>query len=124
MRRREILGVAGLGLASATMFAKQAIAQHPHHHDKLPRRMPQGMRGLRHDLQRDVPPLLSARSRTVMPNIIATAILTIDCQEFCRLSASELMSRESPLISIACLACADACKSVRGRVFQGTTTRR
>ncbi len=37
------------------------------------------------------------------------AQLTIDCQEFCRLSA-ELMARESPMMGLACLSCADACR--------------
>ena len=38
------------------------------------------------------------------------ATVTIDCQEFCGLTA-ELMARESPLISVACLACTEACKT-------------
>ena len=70
MRRREILGVAGLGLASATMFAKQAIAQHPHHHDKSTANASRHARPApRFATRRST--ILSARSRTVMPNIIA-----------------------------------------------------
>ncbi len=35
MNRREILGVAGAGLAGIALGATESRAQHPHHHDKL-----------------------------------------------------------------------------------------
>ena len=107
MRRREILGVAGLGLASA--------ACSPSRRSPSTRtittsswRLPQGS---------EVAPRSATRRFITASDQVkdghaehhATAILTIDCQEFCGL-ASEIMARESPLISIACLAAADACK--------------
>ena len=38
------------------------------------------------------------------------AELTVDCQDFCKLVAA-LLSRESSLVTHACLACAEACKA-------------
>ena len=107
MRRREILGVAGLGLASATMFAKQAIAQHPHHHDKYHGECLKACEACA-TICNETFHHSFGKVKDGHAEHHRTAIVTIDCQEFCKLSA-ELMSRESPLISIACLACADAC---------------
>ena len=116
MRRREILGVAGLGLASAAMFGKQATAQHPHHHDKYHGECLKACETCATVCNETFHHCFE-KVKDGHAEHHATAVLTIDCQEFCGLT-SELMARESPMISIACLACADACKTVRGRVFQ------
>jgi hypothetical protein len=107
MRRREILGIAGLGLVGATLAAKQAIAQHPHHHDKLHGECLKACEACATICNETFHHCFD-KLKDGHAEHHRTAIVTIDCQEFCRLSA-ELMSRESPLISIACLACADAC---------------
>ena len=109
MNRREILGAVGLGVAGVALGANAARAQHPHHHDKLHGDCLKASEACAticnetfHHCFEKVKDGHAEHHRV--------AVLTIDCQEFCRLS-SELMARESPLAATACLACADACKA-------------
>ena len=107
MNRREIIGVVGVGLAGMALRPSEARAQHPHHHDELHGECLKACEACaticNETFHHSFHKLKDGHAEHHR-----TAIVTIDCQEFCRLSA-ELMSRESPLISIACLASADAC---------------
>ncbi len=109
MDRRDLLGVLGagaVGLIAST--GRTASAQHPHHHDKL-----------HTDCLKACEACATVCNETFHhcfekvkdghADHHKIAEVTIDCQEFCGLS-SELMARESPLISIVCIACAEACK--------------
>jgi hypothetical protein len=107
MNRREILGVVGVGFAGITLGATEARAQHPHHHDKLHGECLKACEACA-TICNETFHHCFHKVRDGHADHHRTAILTIDCQEFCRLSA-ELMARESPLIATACLACADAC---------------
>jgi hypothetical protein len=109
MNRREILGVVGAGFAGVALGATESRAEHPHHHDK------------KHgDCLKACEECAAICNETFHHCFYKikdghtehhrAAILTIDCQEFCGLSA-KLMARESPLIATACLACAEACKA-------------
>jgi len=108
MDRRDLLGVLGVGaFGLIAASGREARAQHPHHHDKLHGDCLKACEACAticnetfHHCFHQVKDGHAEHHRT--------AIVTIDCQEFCNLSG-ELMSRESPLIPIACLACADAC---------------
>ena len=109
MNRREVFGALGAGVAGlAAVGAGEAGAQHPHHHDKL-----------HGDCLKACQECATVCNETFHhcfeqvrdghKQHYRAASLTVDCQEFCRLSA-ELMSRESELINAACLACAEACQ--------------
>ena len=109
MNRREILGVAGVSLAGVALGVAESRAQHPHHHDKLHGDCLKACEACAticnetfHHCFEKVKDGHSDHHRVT--------ILTIDCQEFCGL-ATELMARESPLVSIVCSACAEACKT-------------
>jgi hypothetical protein len=110
MERREVLGIFGAAATGAfAMSGLESYAQHPHHHDKLHGEC-----------------LKATEACTTVCNETfhhwfekvkdghadhhQIAVVTIDCQEFCGLTA-ELLARESPLISVACLACAEACRA-------------
>jgi hypothetical protein len=108
MRRREILGVAGLGLAGAALFTKQATAQHPHHHDKYHGECLKACEACA-TICNETFHHCFEKVKDGHAEHHAVAVLAIDCQEFCGLT-SELLARESPLISITCLASAEACK--------------
>ena len=108
MDRRELLGVLGTGAAGLIVASGARPAQHPHHHDKL------------HGECLKACETCSTVCNETFHHCFhqvkdghgdhhPTAILSIDCQEFCGL-ASELLARESPMIAVVCLACADACK--------------
>ena len=110
MDRRDLLGVLGAGAVGLIAASgREARAQHPHHHDKL-----------HGDCLKACEACATVCNETFHhcfekvkdghADHHQIAVVTIDCQEFCGLT-SELMARESPLISIACLACADACKA-------------
>jgi hypothetical protein len=108
MTRREILGAAGLGVAAFSMSAARGSTQHPHHHDKL--------HGECLKACQDCATICNEtfhhsfdKVKDGHANHHRVAVLTVDCQEFCRISAA-LMARESPLIATACRACAEACK--------------
>ena len=109
MNRRDLLGALGVGAAGLiAVSGREARAQHPHHHDKL-----------HGDCLKACEACATVCNETFHhcfhqvkdghPDHHPMAVLAIDCQEFCGL-ASKLMARESPLIAIACLACADSCK--------------
>jgi hypothetical protein len=109
INRREILGVVGVGFAGVALGATETQAQHPHHHDKL-----------HGDCLKACEACATVCNETFHHSFgkvkdghaehHRVAVLTIDCQGFCELSAN-LMARESPLVAIASLACADACKA-------------
>jgi hypothetical protein len=108
MKRRELLGVASLGMAGVALGARESRAQHPHHHDKL--------HGECHKACEACATICNETFHHCFEKLKdghaehhRTAALTIDCQEFCGL-ATELMARESPLIATVCVACAEACK--------------
>ena len=59
MDRRDLLGFLGAGAAGLIVTSGREIqAQHPASPRQAPRRLPQGLRGMHHGLQRDVSPLL------------------------------------------------------------------
>jgi hypothetical protein len=110
MDRRDLLGALGAGAVGLIGLAgREARAQHPHHHDKV-----------HGDCLKACEACATVCNETFHycfhkvkdghGDHHPTAVLTIDTQEFCGLAA-ELLTRESPLIAVACLACADACKS-------------
>jgi hypothetical protein len=109
MNRREILGAIGVGTVTMTALANREVrAQHPHHHDKA--------HGDCLKACNECAVVCNETFHYSFEHIKdghkehgLTAQLTIDCQEFCSLLA-ELMSRESPMMTLACLSCADACK--------------
>ena len=109
MDRRDLLGALGAGAVGLMgLSGREARAQHPHHHDKL-----------HGDCLKACEACATVCNETFHhcfhqvkdghADHHPMAILTIDCQEFCGL-VSELIARESPMIAIACVACADACK--------------
>ena len=109
MDRRELLGVLGTGAAGLIVASgREARAQHPHHHDKLHGECLKACEACATVCNETFHHCFHG-SRTATPTTTRPPSLAIDCQEFCGL-ASELMARESPMISIVCLACADACK--------------
>ncbi len=108
MRRRELLGVFGAGIASATLGATRSSAQHPHHHDKLHGECLKACETCS-TICNETFHHCFEKVKDGHADHQRTAVMTIDCQEFCKLSA-ELMARESPLIATACLACAEACR--------------
>lgn len=110
MDRREMLHLLGGGAVGlAAMAGREARAQHPHHHDTLHGECLKACtvcaevcnetfhHGFEHIKDGHAEHGKAAR-------------LTIDCLGFCRLSA-DLLARESPLMGLACAACADACKA-------------
>ena len=109
MNRRQLLGTVGVsaaGFVAAT--ARGAEAQHPHHHDKV--------HGDCLKACNDCAVVCNETFHYCFQHIKdghkehdKSAQLTIDCQEFCKLS-TELMARESPMMGLACTACAEACK--------------
>jgi hypothetical protein len=108
MNRRYVLGVFGAGLAGAALSARKACAQRPHRRDRLHRECLKACQAcsilcnqtFRHGF---------GKVKDGHADHDRTAIVTVDCQAFCRLAA-ELIARGSPLIATACLACADACE--------------
>jgi hypothetical protein len=112
MNRREILGVAGASLAGVALGATESRAQHPHHHDKLHGDCLKACEACATVCNETFHHCFEKVKDGHGDHHVVT-ILTIDCQEFCGL-ASELLARESPLISIICQACADACKACAG----------
>jgi len=109
MNRREILGTLGAGAVGlAAISGRESQAQHPHHHDKA--------HGDCLKASNDCAVVCNETFHYCLGHLKdghkehdLAAQLTIDCQEFCKLVA-ELMARESPMMGLACLACADACK--------------
>jgi hypothetical protein len=110
MDRRRMLGVMGAGAGGLIAAAgREAQAQHPHHHDKV-----------HGDCLKACTECAAVCSETFHDSLehlkdghkehAHVTELTLDCQEFCTLAA-ELMGRESPLMGLACVACADACKA-------------
>jgi hypothetical protein len=108
MNRRKIFGLLGAGLAGATLSEGAVGAQHPHHHDKLHGECLKACESCA-TICNETFHHCFEKVKDGHADHHRTAMVTIDCQEFCRLSA-ELMARESPLIATACLACAEACK--------------
>jgi hypothetical protein len=106
MNRRQVLGGLGaIGLLAANESG--AAAQHPHHHDKdhgdCLKACDECSRVCSETLHYALEHLKDGHTDH------AKALeMTMDCQEFCNLSA-ELMSRESSLMGLACAACAAAC---------------
>jgi hypothetical protein len=112
MNRREIIGAVGVGLAGVVFGADEARAQHPHHHDKIHGDCLEAC-GTCATICNETFHHSFEKVKDGHANHHRLAILTIDCQEFCKLS-SALMARESPLIATACLACAEACMACAG----------
>jgi hypothetical protein len=110
MDRRELLGALGMGAAGLIVpSGREARAQqHPHHHDKLHGECLKACEACATVCNETFHHCFH-QVKDGHADHHPTAILAIDCQEFCGL-ASEVMARESPLIPLACLACADACK--------------
>jgi hypothetical protein len=109
MNRREILGVVGVGLTGVALGATESRAQHPHHHDKLHGDCIKACEEC-HTICNETFHHCFHKVKDGHADHHRAAILTIDCEEFCDLAA-DLMARESPLITTACLACAEACKA-------------
>ena len=108
MDRRDLLGVLGVGAVGLIAASGARPAQHPHHHDKLHGHCLKACEACA-TICNETFHHCFHQVKDGHADHHATAVLAIDCQEFCGL-ASEIMARESPLISVACLACADACK--------------
>ncbi|MGP0067630.1 MAG: four-helix bundle copper-binding protein [Isosphaeraceae bacterium] len=108
MNRREIFLAAGAGFAGVALGATESRAQHPHHHDKLHGECLKACEACSTVCNETFHHCFE-KVKDGHGDHHRIANLTIDCQEFCGL-ACELMARESPMISIVCLACADACK--------------
>jgi hypothetical protein len=109
MNRREILGAIGVGTVGLSALAGSEVrAQHPHHHDKA--------HGDCLKACNECAVVCNETFHYCFEHIKdghkehgQSAQMTIDCQEFCKL-LTELMARESPMMTLACLSCADACK--------------
>ena len=97
MNRRESLGVAGASLAGVALGATESRTQHPHHHDTL-----------HGDCLKACEACATVCNETFHHSFEkvkdghgdhhVVTILTIDCPKSCGL-ASELLARESPMIS-------------------------
>jgi len=113
MDRRELLGVLGAGAAGLATFSRTAVAdQDPHRHrDKV-----------HEDCMKACGECAVACNETATHCLqmlgegtgdrkthARTHSLTMDCQEFCVLSAT-LIARGSDLMQYSCEACADACR--------------
>jgi len=109
MNRRELLNALGVGAAGLVAASgARAQTEHPHHHDKV--------HGDCLKACNDCAVICNETFHYCLEHLKVghkehdrSAQLTIDCQEFCRLSA-ELIARESVMLGLACSACADACK--------------
>jgi hypothetical protein len=87
MNRRDILGLAGIGVTGLTLGAASAAAQHPHHHDKL-----------HGECLKACDTAAAVCNETFHhcfhkvkdghPEHHQIDTLTIDCQEFCKLELS------------------------------------
>jgi hypothetical protein len=108
MNRREILGLAGIGMTGLSLGAVSAAAQHPHHHDKLHGECLKAC-DTAATVCNETFHHCFHKVKDGHPEHHEIATITIDCQEFCKLSA-ELLARESPLIITALTACAESCK--------------
>jgi len=110
MDRRNLLGALGMGAFGLIGTASNvARAQHPHHHDQLHTDCLKACEACA-TICNETFHHCFEKVKDGHADHHRIAVITIDCQEFCGL-ASELMARESPLISVICLACADACKA-------------
>src|SRR5262245_9304891 len=110
MNRRKILGALGVSAVSyvAAAAGTEARAEHPHHHDKS--------HGDCLKICNDCALICNETLHHCLQHLKdghtehhQAAQMTMDCQEFCTLSA-EMMARESPMMGLACMSCAEACK--------------
>ncbi len=109
MDRRELLGAFGASAAGLiALSGREARAQHPHHHDKLHGECLKACETCATVCNETFHHCFH-KVKDGHTEHHTIAALSIDCQEFCGL-ATELLARESPMISVVCLACADACK--------------
>ncbi len=110
MDRRDLLGVIGAGAVGLIAASgREARAQHPHHHDIYHGECLKACAACA-TICNETFHHCFEKVKDGHADHHVIAVLAIDCQEFCGLT-SELMARESPLMSIACLANADACKT-------------
>ncbi len=113
MNRRELLGVLGAGAVGLTALAggptQAQDGRHPHHHDPehgdCLKACLHGSEVCNETFHYSFGHLKDGHTEHAK-----VAELTIDCQDFCTLSAT-LLSRESSLVAFACMACAEACKA-------------
>ena len=115
MDRRELFGVLGAGavgltaLAGGTAHAQAQDGRHPHHHDP---EHGDCLKACLHaaEVCNETFHYSFAHLKDGHTEHAKVAELTIDCQDFCTLSAT-LLARESSLVAFACMACAEACKA-------------
>jgi len=97
-----------VGAAGLIAGASEAHAHHPHHHDKVHGDCLHACNDCA-IVCNETYHYCFDHIKDGHPEHSKAAQLAMDCQEFCKLSA-ELMARESPMMGMACSACADACK--------------
>ena len=119
MDRRELLGILGTGAAGlAALAGREAVAEqqdrehhaHDHHnkaHEECMKKCGECAKtcneAAHHCLEQLKNEGIDRKAHA------RAAALTMDCQEFCVISA-KLIARDSELMVYSCQACADACK--------------
>jgi len=115
MERREMLGVLGAGTMGLVALSRVAVgaeqAEH-HHHDKAHEDCMKACGECAKACNETASHCLEQLREGSGDRKIHAEVhsLTMDCQEFCVLSAT-LIARGSNLMQYACEACADACRA-------------
>lgn len=108
MDRRQMLGVIGAGAAGlVNATGRQTQAQQAQQHDTVHAECLKACTECANVCSETFHESLSHLKNE---HHVRLTELTLDCQEFCALSA-KLIGRRSPLLRVSCSACAEACKT-------------
>jgi hypothetical protein len=111
MDRRDLFGVLGVGAAGliAASGREARAQQHPHHHDPVHGECLKACLRCA-EVCNETFHYSFGHLKDGHREHAEVASLTVDCQEFCNLSAA-MLARESTMLGHACAACAEVCKA-------------